>query len=82
MGTKYKIGDRVAIKAKEEHDDETKEKIGTIAQISTEALGIKFDGMNEIHKWYVDEEIEMEEPDEINKEKASKTKDGFGFIVV
>ena len=27
-------------------------------EISTEALGIKFDGMTETHKWYVDEEVD------------------------
>ena len=36
----------------------SKDKTGTIKEISTEALGIQFDGMTETHKWYVDEEVD------------------------
>jgi hypothetical protein len=60
MRTKYKIGDRVKVKAGEEHDGKIKDKIGTVAEIGTEALSIKFDGMSELHKWYVDDEVESD----------------------
>ena len=58
MATKYKVGDRVKIKSGKNHDSMSKDKTGTIKEISTEALGIKFDGMTETHKWYVDEEVD------------------------
>ena len=57
MRTKYKVGDRVKVKAGKEHAAMIKDKIGTVAEIGTEALAIKFDGMAELHKWYVDDEI-------------------------
>lgn len=56
--TKYNVGDRVKVKAGKEHDTMVKGKTGTIKEINTPALGIKFDGMAEVHKWYVDEEVE------------------------
>lgn len=58
MATKYKVGDRVKVKPGKNHDAMTKDKVGTVKEISTEALGIKFDGMTEMHKWYVDDEIQ------------------------
>lgn len=58
MATKFKVGDRVKVKPGKNHDSMTKDKAGTVQQISTEALGIKFDGMTEMHKWYVDDEVE------------------------
>jgi hypothetical protein len=56
--TKYSVGDRVKVKAGKEHDSMTKGKTGTIKEISTPALGVKFDGMTEVHHWYVDDEVE------------------------
>lgn len=56
--TKYAVGDRVKVKPGMSHDPMTDGKPGTIRQISTEALGIEFDGMAEIHKWHVDAEVE------------------------
>ena len=58
MRTKYKLGDRVKVKAGKEHDEKIKDKIGTVAEIGTEALSIKFEGMSKLHKWYVDDEVE------------------------
>ena len=58
MATKYKVGDRVRVKTGKEHDKITKGKTGTVKSIGSEALAIKFDGMKDIHKWYVDEEVE------------------------
>lgn len=57
MRTKYKVGDRVKVKAGKEHDKTIKDMIGTVAEIGTEALSIKFDGMSKLHKWYVDDEV-------------------------
>lgn len=53
----YSVGDRVQINPDLEHDEMTKGQIGTIVEISTPALGIKFDGMEKVHKWYVDTEV-------------------------
>lgn len=57
MATRYKVGDRVKVKDGKEHDSMIKGKTGTVKEISTEALGVKFDGMAELHKWYVDDEV-------------------------
>ena len=56
--TKYKVGDRVTVKPGKNHNEMTKDKVGTVKEISTEALGVKFDGMDEMHKWYVDDEVQ------------------------
>ena len=55
-----KVGDRVKVKAGKEHDSMTKGKTGTVQEVSTPALGIKFDGMQEMHKWYVEDELEKQ----------------------
>ena len=55
--TTYRVGDRVQVKAGKEHDSMTKDKKGTIVEITTPALGIKFDGMSMVHKWYTDDEV-------------------------
>lgn len=54
----FKVGDRVKVKPGSAHDAMTKDKVGTIQEISTDALGVKFDGMDMVHKWYVAAEIE------------------------
>lgn len=56
--TKYRVGDRVRVKSGKDHDAMTKYKTGTVKEIATEAIGIKFDEMPGVHKWYVDEELE------------------------
>lgn len=55
--TSYSVGDRVQVKPGKEHDPMTKDKKGTIVEITTPALGIKFDGMTMVHKWYTDDEV-------------------------
>jgi len=55
-----KVGDRVKVKPGKNHDEMTKNKVGTVQQVSTPALGIKFDGMSEMHKWYVEDEVEKQ----------------------
>lgn len=55
--TKYQVGDRVKVKPGNNHEEMTKDKVGTVKEISTEALGIVFDGMSGMHKWYVDDEV-------------------------
>ncbi len=54
----HNVGDRVKVKAGKEHDEMTKGKTGTIVEISTPALGVKFDGMTATHKWYADDEVD------------------------
>ena len=56
--SRYNVGDRVKVKPGKEHDEMTKGKTGTIQEISTPALGVKFDGMKMVHKWYADEEVD------------------------
>lgn len=56
--TTYTLGDRVKLKPGKSHDEMTANKKGTIAVISTPALGIRFDGMKSVHKWYADDEVE------------------------
>ena len=55
-----KVGDRVKVKPGKEHDTMTKGKTGTVQEVQTPALGIKFDGMAEMHKWYIEEEVEKQ----------------------
>lgn len=55
--TKHNVGDKVKVKAGKEHDAMTKGKTGVVQEISTPALGVKFDGMP-VHKWYTDDEVE------------------------
>jgi hypothetical protein len=56
--TKYSVGERVKVKLGKGHDEMTKDKQGVIVEITTPALGIKFDGMPMVHKWYSDDEVE------------------------
>jgi len=53
-----KVGDRVTVKEGAEHDEMTKGKSGEVVEISTPALGIKFDGEETTHKWYTDAELD------------------------
>lgn len=55
-----KIGDRVKVKLGKEHDSMTNGKTGTVKAVSTPALGIKFDDMAEMHKWYVEGELDKQ----------------------
>lgn len=78
--SKFKKGDRVRVRKGMNHDDMTEMKTGTIVEISpTPALGIKFDGMEEVHHWYVDAELERwaqkEEPD--GKKPSGKGSDNM-----
>ncbi len=59
----YAIGDRVQVKADSEHamGGMTMGGAGTVEIIGTPALGIRLDDMpNEVHKWYVAEELQSE----------------------
>lgn len=56
--TKYSVGSRVKVKPGSEHNAMTKGKTGTIKEIGTPALAIKFDGESKVHKWYTDKEVE------------------------
>lgn len=56
--TKFNVGERVKVKPGKEHDSMIKGKTGTIVEITTPALGIRFDGMTTVHKWYADDEVE------------------------
>lgn len=54
-----KVGDRVKVKPGKNHDEKTKDAVGTVKEVSTPALGIEFDNMKGMtHKWYVEDELE------------------------
>lgn len=55
--TKYSKGDRVQVKTGVGHDNMTMGKTGVVVKIATPALGVKFDGMPKVHKWYADSEV-------------------------
>jgi len=59
--TRYDVGTRVRVKPGKNHDEETMDAEGPIVEISTPALAVKFDGMDEPHKWYVDDEVMVAE---------------------
>lgn len=55
------IGDRVTVKAGKAHDKMTADAVGTIVIIDGTALGVLFDGMKNVHKWYVADELNLVE---------------------
>lgn len=60
-----KTGDRIRVRPGKEHDPKMKGATGTIAEVSTAALGIRFDDMPGIHRWHVESELEhTDEPDD------------------
>lgn len=53
----FKVGDRVKIKSP--HMDMQVGDLGTIKEVSPEIpYAVQMDGMSEVHKWYVDSELE------------------------
>lgn len=58
-GNRLAVGDRVRVRKGQAHDKMTAEQEGVIREISTPALGIAFEGMDGIHRWYVAEELEF-----------------------
>lgn len=66
-----KVGDRVKITGNP-HSPETKDKEGVVKIVSTPALGILFDGMEEVHKWYVAGELKVVIDEDSNKSKKDK----------
>ena len=71
--TEFVVGDRVKVKAGKEHGGMVMDMPGSIVEISTPALAIKFDDMDEVHKWYVQAELEKSD-DAAMVEKSSKKK--------
>lgn len=51
-------GDRVKVRSGHDHGEGTAGKSGLVVEESTTALGILFDDMPEIHRWYVESELE------------------------
>ena len=54
VGPAYTVGDRVQVKPGMEHDASMADKKGEIVEITTPALGVKFDGMPMVHHWHTD----------------------------
>lgn len=57
-----KVGDRVKVRSGKAHNAETQDASGTIAEISSPAIAVKFDGMGDVHRWYTASELESEQP--------------------
>ena len=57
--TVYSVGDKIKVKPGKDHNGMGKGEVGTIVEISTPALGIKFPSMSMVHKWYADNEVEL-----------------------
>lgn len=57
------VGDRVRVRDGMAHDEMTKNRNGTVREISTAAIGIEFDEMDGVHKWYVAAELESAKED-------------------
>lgn len=74
--TRLSVGERVKVRSGKEHDEMTKDKEGVIVEISSPALGIKFDGMEETHKWYVDNEVEKVENKSSDSDSGKKPNRG------
>jgi len=66
--TQLSVGDRVRVRDGMEHDMMTRGAAGEIAEISTPALGIRFDAMpSMVHRWYTESEVE---PDAVAGEES------------
>lgn len=68
----FGVGDRIKIRKGQEHDGMTPGMAGEVAQVSTPALGILFDDMPGVHKWYVSDELERDDGDEGVKTPGTK----------
>jgi len=56
------IGDRVRVRDGMEHDMMTRGASGVIVEVSTPALGIRFDAMpSMVHRWYTESEVELDD---------------------
>lgn len=54
---RFKVGDRVRVSGKPHMG--MKHTVGTVREVSDEVpYAVEFDGMDEVHKWYVDDELE------------------------
>lgn len=53
----FPTGARVRVRPGMAHDDMTAKATGTVVEVSSAALGVKFDGMDEVHHWYVASEL-------------------------
>lgn len=61
--TALQVGDRVRVRDGMAHDAMTEDTDGTVREISTPAIGIEFDGMSGVHKWYTEAELEAASSD-------------------
>jgi ATP-dependent Clp endopeptidase proteolytic subunit ClpP len=60
--SEVELGDRVQVRAGLEHDGMHASLVGTVQILhGGPAVGIVFDGMDEVHKWYAPDEIEVVE---------------------
>ncbi len=57
------IGDRVTVIPGKEHMAEHKGVSGTVKIVQGQAIGIKFDGIPGVHKWYAPDELQAEPAD-------------------
>lgn len=69
-----KVGDRVRVRDGMAHDEMTKGVDGTVREVATPAIGIEFDGMDGVHKWYVAAELQA-----ATEEEEGKSSDDDGM---
>lgn len=71
----FRVGDRVTVRDGMEHDDMTKGASGEVVEVSTPALGVRFDEMPDmVHHWYTDAELEAEGDSDGASSAAKKEK--------
>lgn len=58
MARSLKVGDKVAVKRGKAHMGIGVGKKGTVKQISTPAIGVRFEGSARTHKWYTAGELD------------------------
>lgn len=56
-GAEFAVGDRVSVANGKEHSSMDSGAVGTVNEVSSPALAIKFDGMPRVHKWYIGAEL-------------------------
>jgi signal peptide peptidase SppA len=75
QGAYYAIGDRIIVKEGADHGDIKAGDAGEVVEIGSPALGVKFDGMDMVHRWYTAEEVEPESAADGEKKKKKAPMD-------
>ncbi len=79
--TSFQVGDAVRVRDGAEHDEMTARAVGTVVEIGTAALAIKFDGIEHIHYWYVAAELEPVSDETPAPKKPAMTMAGYAVAL-